>query len=104
VYDIRVYLLSKFSSFLKESTTTSLFKFSKSEIAPSFLSDETSSLRFDAPKRLGLVELISSQHDILDIHEFDYKENSQANATINSKYKINYSEKNKEYLILSKPK
>lgn len=52
----------------------------------------------------NLVELISSQHDILDIYEFDYKENSQANATINSKYKINYSEKNKEYLILSKPK
>jgi len=51
-----------------------------------------------------LIDLIKSKHDVLDIFEFDYKENSQANSTINSKYKINYSEKNKEYLILSKPK
>lgn len=51
-----------------------------------------------------LVDLIKTKHDILDIYEFDYKENSQANSTINSKYKINYSEKNKEYLILSKNK
>lgn len=51
-----------------------------------------------------LIDLIKNKHDIVNIFEFDYKENSQANSTINSKYKINYSEKNKEYLILSKQK
>jgi hypothetical protein len=51
-----------------------------------------------------LVDIIKNKHDILDLYEFEYKENSQANSTINSKYKINYSEKNKEYLILSKNK
>lgn len=51
-----------------------------------------------------LIELIKSKHNILNIFEFNHKENSQANSTINSKYKINYSESNKEYLILSKQK
>jgi adenine-specific DNA-methyltransferase len=51
-----------------------------------------------------LLDLIKHKHEIIDIFEFDYKQNSQANSTINSKYKINYSEKNKEYLILSKNK
>ena len=51
-----------------------------------------------------LVDLIKNKHNIIDIFEFDHKENSQANSTINSKYKINYSENNKEYLILSEPK
>jgi adenine-specific DNA-methyltransferase len=51
-----------------------------------------------------LVDLIKTKHNIIDVFEFDHKENSQANSTINSKYKINYSETNKEYLILSKPK
>lgn len=51
-----------------------------------------------------LIDLIKNKHDIIDILEFEHKENSQANSTINSKYKINYSENNKEYLILSKPK
>jgi adenine-specific DNA-methyltransferase len=48
-----------------------------------------------------LIEMINSKQNILNIMEFEYKENSQANSVINSKYKINYSEKNKEYLILS---
>lgn len=51
-----------------------------------------------------LIDLIKSKHNILDVFEFDYKENSQANSTINSKYKINYADTNKEYLILSEKK
>jgi hypothetical protein len=51
-----------------------------------------------------LIDLIQSKHDILNVYEFEHKENVQANSTINSEWKINYSEKNKEYLILSKNK
>jgi len=51
-----------------------------------------------------LVELVKSKHKLLNIFEFEHKENSQTNTTTNLKYKVNHNEKNKEYLILSEKK
>jgi adenine-specific DNA-methyltransferase len=51
-----------------------------------------------------LLDLINQKHKILNIMGFEYKENSQANTVTHSKYKVDYSELNKEYLILSERK
>jgi adenine-specific DNA-methyltransferase len=52
----------------------------------------------------NLIDLVSDNQQLVDVHSFKHKENSQANSVINSEYKVRYDEENLEYLILSKTK